>query len=115
MEYDGHNIVFAQTGTGWSAYPEGLPGVGATGESREEVERLIREAIDIHKNGIKSATRQKPVLYFRIDKVLGNGGSITPVYEATSERLLSWSSVESPPESQGQPSTTPMVEFNITR
>lgn len=115
MEYDGHDIVFAQTGTGWSAYPEGLPGVGATGESREEVERLIREAIDIHKNGIESVTPQKFALYFRIDEVLGNGGSITPVYDPPSERSLSWSSAESPPESLGQPSTTQIVEFNVTR
>jgi predicted RNase H-like HicB family nuclease len=39
------DIVYEQTDTGYSAYVRSLPGVGVAGESQEEVERLIREAI----------------------------------------------------------------------
>ncbi len=32
----------------WSAYAPDLPGLGVTGSSPEEVERLIREGIEFH-------------------------------------------------------------------
>ena len=41
-------VVYEETPTGWSAYVPDLPGCVAAGESRDETERLIREAIDLH-------------------------------------------------------------------
>lgn len=37
----------------YGAYVPDLPGCVAVGESREEVERLIREAIEVHLAGMK--------------------------------------------------------------
>ena len=38
-------IVYEQTPNNWAAYVPDLPGCIATGKTREEVDRLIREAI----------------------------------------------------------------------
>jgi predicted RNase H-like HicB family nuclease len=38
-------VVYEETGTGWSAYAPDLPGCIAAAETREETEKLIREAI----------------------------------------------------------------------
>ncbi len=39
--------------TSWGAHVPDLPGCAAVGESREEVLRLIREAIEFHIDGMK--------------------------------------------------------------
>lgn len=39
----------------WGAYPPDLPGCGTVGDSREEVERMIREAIAFHIEGLREA------------------------------------------------------------
>jgi predicted RNase H-like HicB family nuclease len=39
----------------WGAYCPDLPGVGVVGDSREEVERLIRESISFHLEGLRQA------------------------------------------------------------
>ena len=41
-------VVYEQTPTGCSAYVPDLPGREAAGETRDETERLIREAIVFH-------------------------------------------------------------------
>ena len=41
-------VVYEQTPNNWSAYVPDLPGCIAAGDTREEVERLIREAIILH-------------------------------------------------------------------
>jgi predicted RNase H-like HicB family nuclease len=41
-------IVFEQTPNNWSAYVPDLPGCIATGKTREEVDRLIREGIVLY-------------------------------------------------------------------
>ena len=41
-------IVIEETGTGFSAYSPDLPGCIATGATREEVEREMREAMNFH-------------------------------------------------------------------
>jgi len=38
-------VVIEQTATGFSAYSPDVPGCVATGESRDEVEREMKEAI----------------------------------------------------------------------
>jgi predicted RNase H-like HicB family nuclease len=41
-------VIYEQGKSGWGAWVPDLPGCVAAGESREEVERLIREAIQAH-------------------------------------------------------------------
>ncbi len=45
-------VIIEQGPTSWGAYAPALPGLGVAGESREEVERLIREAIPLHLEGL---------------------------------------------------------------
>jgi predicted RNase H-like HicB family nuclease len=47
-------MVVVEHGTAsWGAHVPDLPGCVAVGESREEVLRLIREAIEFHIDGLK--------------------------------------------------------------
>ncbi len=46
-------VVFEPTSTGWSAYVPDLPGCVATGQTREEAQQQIREAIDFHIEGLR--------------------------------------------------------------
>ena len=46
-------VVYEQSTTGWSAYVPDLPGCVATGATREDVERNIREAIVFHIEGMR--------------------------------------------------------------
>ena len=46
-------VVYEQTSTGYSAYVPDLPGCVAAGETREDTERLIREAIAFHVEGLR--------------------------------------------------------------
>ncbi|HEY7060587.1 MAG TPA: type II toxin-antitoxin system HicB family antitoxin [Chloroflexota bacterium] len=41
-------VVLEEGPTSWGAYVPDLPGCVAVGKSREEVERLIREAVHLH-------------------------------------------------------------------
>ena len=41
-------VVYEKTATGWSAYVPALPGVGVAGDTRDEAERLIGEAVAMH-------------------------------------------------------------------
>jgi predicted RNase H-like HicB family nuclease len=41
-------VIFEQGPTSWGAWVPDLPGCVAAGETRAEVEQLIREAIDAH-------------------------------------------------------------------
>lgn len=44
----GYAVVVEHEGDSWGAYVPELPGCVAVGDSREEVEDLIREAIVLH-------------------------------------------------------------------
>ncbi|MCZ7583508.1 MAG: type II toxin-antitoxin system HicB family antitoxin [Deltaproteobacteria bacterium] len=46
-------IVFEKTATGYSAYLPDVPGCVATGENRDDVEKNIREALDLHLEGLR--------------------------------------------------------------
>ena len=46
-------MVYEQTPTGYSAYAPDLPGCVAADETREDTERLIREAIAFHVEGLR--------------------------------------------------------------
>jgi predicted RNase H-like HicB family nuclease len=45
--------VFEKTSTGWSAYVPDLPGLGVAGSSYEETERLLREGVELHIDGMR--------------------------------------------------------------
>ncbi len=53
-------VVIEREGASWGAYCPDLPGVGVAGESREEVEQLIREAIAFHLDGLRAAGEPIP-------------------------------------------------------
>ncbi len=46
-------VVFEKGAANWSAYVPDLPGCIATGDTREELVGLIREAIEFHIEGLK--------------------------------------------------------------
>lgn len=46
-------IVIEPTSTGYSAYSPDLPGCVSTGGSREDVERNMQEAIELHVEGLR--------------------------------------------------------------
>lgn len=48
-------VVIENEGETWGAYVPDLPGVGVAGDSREEVEELIRKAIELHLEGLREA------------------------------------------------------------
>ena len=48
-----HLVVIEPTGTGFSAYSPDLPGCVSRGETREEIERNMREAIELHLQGLR--------------------------------------------------------------
>lgn len=53
-------IVVEETTTGFSAYSPDLAGCVAAGASREEVERLMREAIEFHLEGLRAEGAELP-------------------------------------------------------
>ena len=46
-------VIYEKGPTSWGAYVPDLPGVIAVGDSRDEVERLIREAVEFHLEGMR--------------------------------------------------------------
>ena len=48
-----YTVIFEPGPSNWSAYVPDLPGCIATGASREDVEQLIREAIEFHIEGLR--------------------------------------------------------------
>ena len=50
----GYAVIIEQGGTSYGAYAPELPGLGVAGDSIEEVERLIREAIPLHIESLRA-------------------------------------------------------------
>jgi predicted RNase H-like HicB family nuclease len=48
-----YTVIYEQGPTSWGAYVPDLPGVISVGDSRDEVERLIQEAIELHLEGMR--------------------------------------------------------------
>jgi len=46
-------FIIEKTDTGYSAYSPDLPGCVATGTTREETEREMKEAIEFHIEGLR--------------------------------------------------------------
>jgi predicted RNase H-like HicB family nuclease len=66
-------IVVEAAGLNLSAYVPDLPGCVATGDTLGEVERLIREAIELHLEGLAEDGLPIPEPSSRVDYVEVNG------------------------------------------
>jgi predicted RNase H-like HicB family nuclease len=53
-------VVFERTPDGWSAYVPDLPGCVAAGDTRDEVEKLMREAIAMHIEALREEGEAVP-------------------------------------------------------
>jgi predicted RNase H-like HicB family nuclease len=53
-------IVIEETATGFSAYSPDLDGCISTGTTREEVEKMMKEAIEFHLEGLKAENLPVP-------------------------------------------------------
>lgn len=53
-------IVIEKTDTGYSAYSPDLDGCVATADTRPNVERAMREAIEFHPDGLRREGRTVP-------------------------------------------------------
>ena len=62
-------IVIENAGSNFSAYVPDLPGCVATGDTIAEVERLIREAIEFHLEGLRQDGTPIPQPSSRVDYV----------------------------------------------
>ncbi|MGH9718742.1 MAG: type II toxin-antitoxin system HicB family antitoxin [Bryobacteraceae bacterium] len=49
-----YTVIYEKGPTSWGAYIPDLPGVITVGDSREEVESLIQEAIEFHIEGMRA-------------------------------------------------------------
>ncbi len=49
-----YTVIYEQGDSNWAAYVPDLPGVIAAGDSREDVETLIHEAVSYHIEGLKA-------------------------------------------------------------
>ncbi len=46
-------IVYEKSSNGWGAYAPDLPGLGVAGRTLQETKQLIREAIEVHLEGMR--------------------------------------------------------------
>ena len=53
-------IIVEETETGYSAFSPDVPGCGSTGETKDEVERNIQEAIEFHLEGLRQEGYEVP-------------------------------------------------------
>lgn len=53
-------IIVEKMSTGYSAFSPDVPGCGSTGETKEEVERNIQEAIAFHVEGLRQEGYEIP-------------------------------------------------------
>lgn len=53
-------IIVEKTNTGYSVFSPDVPGCGSTGETKEEVERNIQEAIAFHIEGLRQEGYEIP-------------------------------------------------------
>jgi len=55
-----YTVIYEKGPTSWGAYVPDLPGVISVGESRDDVERLIQEAIGFHLDGLREFGMEIP-------------------------------------------------------
>jgi predicted RNase H-like HicB family nuclease len=59
----GYRVLYEQVPSNWSAYTPDLPVILVTGETREECERQMAEAIPAHLEGLREDREERPWLY----------------------------------------------------
>ena len=66
-----YTIIIEKGNSNYSAYCPDLPGIVAAGETEEETEELMREAIEFHLDGLKEEKLPipKPTTYAKSVKV----------------------------------------------
>ena len=66
-------IVYERTGSGYSAYLPDLPGCVATGRTRKEVEKRIREAVEMHIEGLREDGQEpaRPASFAEYHEITG--------------------------------------------
>ena len=62
-------VVYERTPRNWAAYVPDLPGCVATGATREEVEKLIRDGIRLHLEAMRDAGESIPPATTRVGSV----------------------------------------------
>lgn len=55
-----YTVIYEPGDRNWSAYVPDLPGCIATGKTREDVERRMREAIEFHLEGLRAHSEPIP-------------------------------------------------------
>jgi len=61
--------IFERTSTGWSAYAPDLPGLGVAGPTYEATEKLIREGIAFHIEGLLADGEAVPEPTTRVARI----------------------------------------------
>jgi predicted RNase H-like HicB family nuclease len=64
-----YTVIIQQAGDNYSAYVPDLPGCIAAGDTIEETEQLIREAIELHIEGIHEDGEEIPEPTAKIIKI----------------------------------------------
>jgi predicted RNase H-like HicB family nuclease len=54
-------VVIEKTKTGYSAYSPDLPGCIATGKTKKQVEKSMKDAIEFHLEGLRDEGRRPPM------------------------------------------------------
>ena len=54
-------VIVEETETGYSAFSTDLPGCVATGKTKDEVEKTMRDAIEFHLDGMREEGARIPV------------------------------------------------------
>jgi predicted RNase H-like HicB family nuclease len=55
-----YTVIYEKGPTSWGAYVPDLPGCIAVGDTRPEVERLVREAIQLHLEALRETGESIP-------------------------------------------------------
>lgn len=53
-------VIYEKGKSSWGAYVPDLPGCGVSADTKEEVQLLIKEAIQFHIEGLKEAGEEIP-------------------------------------------------------
>lgn len=55
-----YTVIYERGERNWSAYVPDLPGCVATGKSRQDLDKQIREAMEFHMEGLKRRGEKVP-------------------------------------------------------
>lgn len=64
-----YTVIYENGDRNWSAYVPDLPGCIATAKTRPEIQRMIREAIEFHIEGLKIRGEAVPEPSIEAEKI----------------------------------------------